>query len=53
MLLIANPTNNIELTIGALYDGGPDAGARRTSVGGLQRASLIASGEILGTETAW
>ena len=51
-LLIANPTNNIELTIGALYDGGPDAGAvenLRWEV--YNGAILIASGEILGTET--
>ncbi len=37
-LLIANPTNNIELTIGALYDGGPDDGRRGDPpLGGLQR----------------
>ena len=51
-LQIANPTNNIELTIGALYNGAPDGGAMENLRweawnGGI----LVASGEILGTET--
>lgn len=51
-LQIANPTDNIALTIGALYSGGPDAGFQEIVLWQVfDGGTLVASGQILGSQT--
>lgn len=52
-LLFANPTDNAKLTLGALYDGVPDAGFQEILLWQVFDAAnnLVASGQILGSST--